>query len=434
MITSTTKAYIAGLVATIVCAATLLAPIRALAQGATPATPAIYLVQFRPTTSEAERTAWLTDAGAVLVDWMPQISVAKVQLDPNRMRASTADMTAVSFIENDAAVTGQHEVADAAFLEKDKGYGQRLVDVLPAWNVTSGISTTIVAVVDTGINITHTEFAGRLVAGYDFVNQDNDPTDDHGHGTHIAGTIAAGLDGIGTVGMCPHCSVMPVKVLNEKNAGMWSVVAKGILFAVDHGARVINLSLGAAVSSATLESAVEYARNNNVVVVAAAGNSASDRPFYPAAIPYVIAVSATNSNDQQWPLSNYGDYIDVVAPGHLIYGTYHDLSGTNGYAFMSGTSMAAPFVSGLAALVVSRQPGMTGDEIAAMIADHADDLGDPGKDVYFGSGRINAYATMVAANDNVKPAPDDTSGTIENPIDDPAVTHNIFLAMVTVAN
>ena len=148
----------------------------------------------------------------------------------------------------------------------------------------------------------------------------------------------------------------------------------------------------------------------------------------------MIAVSATNSSDQRWPLSNYGDYIDVAAPGHFIYSTYHDLSGTNGYASMSGTSMAAPFVSGLAALVVSRQPGLTGDEVAAMIANRADDIGDPGKDVYFGSGRINTYATLVAANDNVKPPPDGTTGTIANPIDDPLVTHNIFLAMVTVAN
>jgi thermitase len=442
MITTTKNAHILRFVAIMVIAVALFAPIPAQAQSATDTAPITYLVQFRPSVTDAERAAWMTNNGAIEIDWMSQISVAKIQLDPNRMSASATDMTAVSFIETDAIVTGEHDVTDPGFLDTDQGYGERLVKLLPAWNVTTGISTTIVAVIDTGINAAHPEFAGRLVPGYDFVNQDDDPTDDNGHGTHVAGIIGAGLDGVGTAGMCPQCRIMAVKVLNNKNAGMWSLVAKGILFAVDHGARVINLSLGAAVSSSTLESAVEYAHTNNVVVIAAAGNNNSDMPFYPAAIPYVIAVSATDRTDQRWPLSNFGDYIDVAAPGHQVYSTYHDMVTTNGYAFMSGTSMAAPFVSGLAGLVISRRPELSGEDVVALITNHADDLGDAGKDVYYGNGRINAFATMVAANDNVEPEPDGTSSPVDEPVDDPVdepvdepvVSFNLYLAMVTVSN
>ena len=208
---------------------------------------------------------------------------------------------------------------------------------------------------DTGINAAHPEFAGRLVAGYDFINQDNDPADDHGHGTHVAGIIGAGLDGVGTVGMCPQCRIMPVKVLNDKNAGMWSTVAKGILFAVDNGARCHQPEPGCSGQLRNLESAVEYAHSKNVVVVAAAGNSNSDRALLPGRHPLRASPSsATNSQDGRWQLSNYGAHIDVAAPGQQIYSSYNNLTTNNGYALMSGTSMAAPFVSGLAALVLSR--------------------------------------------------------------------------------
>jgi len=427
MITTTKNVRIPRLLAVIVIAAALFAPLPAQAQAVPVADPATYLIQFHPTVTEAERAAWIINAGAVEVDWMDQINVAEVKFEanPSAIAASAADMTVVSFIEADAVVTGDHTIADPAFLDPIQGYGLLIVKAAAAWNVTAGISTTIVAVVDSGINPTHPEFAGRLVPGYDYVNGDDDPTDDHGHGTHVAGTIAAGIDGVGTVGMCPQCSLMAVKVLNQNNAGTWGLVAKGILFAVDHGARVINLSLGAAVSSPTLESAVAYAEENNVVVVAAAGNSNSNLPFYPAAIPTVIAVSATNKADERWALSNFGDYIDVAAPGDGVYSTYHNFVTTGGYAYMTGTSMASPFVSGLAGLVISRKPDMAAADVAALITGNADDLGTAGKDAYFGYGRINAYRTMVAANDGVEPPPDDP---------DPYGfgLKNLFLALITV--
>lgn len=389
-----------------------------------------YLVQFTPTSTEAERAAWLAANGAVLVDWMPQIGVAKIERPAGFLSASS-DMSAVTFIENDVVVTGQHVVNDPGFNDSQKGYGQTITNVKPAWNVTSGSTSVIVAVLDTGINAAHPEFAGRLVEGYDFVNGDADPADDNGHGTHVAGIVAAGLEGTGTVGMCPDCRIMAVKVLNQNSGGKWSTVSQGILFAVDHGARVINLSLGAEVSSQTLQSAIEYAYRKNVVVVAAAGNNNRGNAFYPAAIPSVIAVAATNSSDSRWESSNFGEYIDVAAPGHMIYNAFKD-----DYATLSGTSMAAPFVSGLAGLVVSRQPHLTPDEVASLIAGNAQDLGDAGKDIYFGAGRIDAYRTLVAANENVEPAADEPAPASEPaPADEPAPvdgnSSSLYLVLVT---
>ena len=173
---------------------------------------------------------------------------------------------------------------------------------------------------------------------------------------------------------------MPVKVLNQRNGGTWGTVSKGILFAVDNGADVINLSLGATITSTTLISSVQYALDKGVVIVAAAGNMASSSPFYPAAVPGVIGVSGTDSQDQYWPVSNYGDYIDVSAPAVNIYSSYYDLVNTSGYAYMSGTSMASPFVSGLVGLILSRRPELTVDEVTDLLAKTAKDLGDPGRD------------------------------------------------------
>lgn len=365
---------------------------------------AAYLVQFQPNVSAAERAAWLASQNLELVSWLPQINVAEVRgRVGNSAELFTADAGPVTYIEADASVSGELVVSDPAYNNPDQGYAQRKLGLAASWDVTEGTADVVIAILDTGINPAHPELAGRLVAGYDFVNNDADPMDDFGHGTHVAGIVAAELNGASIVGVCPKCKLMPVKVLNEKNGGKWSYVVQGILYAVDNGARVINLSLGAGVSSATLESAIKYAQDHNVVVVAAAGNGGSETVFYPAALPYVIAVGATDRNDVRWSLSNYGDFVDVVAPGVNIYSAYHDLGNTTGYAYMTGTSMATPFVSGLAGLVLSRKPELTGAEVAEMITGHVVDLGATGKDKEYGHGRIDVYATMVAANDGVEP-------------------------------
>lgn len=391
------------------------------------ANPATYLVQFQPDLPEAERNAWLASQGVELVSWLPQIGVAEVRTAGGgemNLLAGAADGPVV-YIEADAAVSGERIITDPAYNNPDQGYAQKKLGLSAAWDVTEGDASIVIAIVDTGINLTHSEFKDRLVAGYDFVNSDADPNDDHGHGTHIAGITAAAIDGAGTAGICPLCKLMPVKVLNSRNGGTWSLVAKGILYAVDNGARVINLSLGASVSSATLESAIAYAKEHEVVIVAASGNLGSEMAFYPAAAPYVIAVSGTDRNDVRWALSNYGDYIDVAAPAVSIYSAYYDLATSTGYAYMTGTSMATPFVSGLAALVLSRQPDLTGAEVTQMITDNAVDLGPCGKDKEYGYGRIDIYATLLAANDGV--VPQDPPGGSETLV-------KLFLPAVQTAN
>jgi thermitase len=374
-----------------------------------------YLIQFQPGASQPQRDAWLAKTHAELVAWVPQIGVAEVRFTRGvPLAAAAADMESIAYMEPDVAVSGDVIISDPAFLDTNKGYGQHLLEVASAWNVTKGSDDTVIAIVDSGINPKHLEFAGRIVEGYDFINNDDDPTDDHGHGTHVAGIAAAGLNGTGTVGVCPGCKLMPIKVLNQRNGGTWGTVSKGILFAVDHGADVINLSLGATITSTTLISSVQYALNHNVVVVAAAGNMSSNTPFYPAAVPGVIGVSGTDSHDEYWQISNYGDYIDVSAPSVNIYSSYYDLVNTSGYAYMSGTSMASPFVTGLAGLILSRRPELTIAEVTDLITQTAKDLGDPGRDPLYGYGRIDAYRALVAVNDGIDPTlqdPADGDGT-----------------------
>jgi subtilisin family serine protease len=202
--------------------------------------------------------------------------------------------------------------------------------------------------------------------------------------------------------------LLPVKVLDSGNKGTWGSVAAGIYYAVDQGARVINLSLGATISSRTLEDAISYAEAHDVLVVASAGNAASTTPYYPAALPYVVAVGATNDSDEQWPLSNEGDHLDLSAPGYRIYSTYYNLEQNGGYTLMSGTSMAAPFVAGLVGLLASSNPTWSGAEIYDTMTATADDLGEPDKDPVYGYGRVNVYQALAAATNNTEPT--DPSG------------------------
>jgi subtilisin family serine protease len=364
------------------------------------ATPTV-LVQFDAGTSIDARNAVVAAMGGELVAWMPQIQVAEVRLsgtDGVAVAAVTVPGDAgVRFAELDAEVSGAYLPSDPAFANADMVYGLAQIDAPGAWDYTRGSADVVVAVVDSGIKADHPEFAGRLTAGYDIVGGDEQADDDTGHGTHIAGIIAAAMDnGQGATGVCPGCRLMPVKVLGEDNLGTWSDLAQGILYAVDHGADVVNLSLGGSVASKTLAAAVGYAQAHDVLVVAAAGNYGDDLPYYPAALDGVVGVGATTAQDTRWQNSNVGAAVDVVAPGDLIFSAYPTLDNIfGGYMYLSGTSMATPHVSGLAGLALSLDSSLTAVELAEVLAQGADDLGAPGRDAEFGAGRINAAKTLT---------------------------------------
>jgi len=389
----------------------------------------VFLIRFQPETTSAEQSAVLATLDVRMVRWLPQANVVQVTPNHNDAVIASAALDAVApyvaYVEADGVVTGDLVPNDTAFAVTSQVYGQNIVDAPQAWDLSIGVTNTVIAILDSGVNRQHPEFAGRVLPGYDFINDDDDPADDHGHGTHVTGIAAAALNnGQGGAGICPQCMILPVKVLDSGNKGTWGSVAAGIYYAVDQGARVINLSLGATVSSRTLEDAISYAEAQDVLVVASAGNAASTTPYYPAAIPYVIAVGATTDSDVQWALSNMGDHLDLTAPGYRIYSTYFDLE-QGGYALMSGTSMASPFVTGLVGLLASFAPALTGAEVYDIMTAAADDLGEPGKDAIYGYGRVNVYQALVAANGGDEPPSGD------NPPEDPDLpAQAIYLPLV----
>jgi len=301
----------------------------------------------------------------------------------------------VSYVERNAIVKAVYVPSDAYW---GSLWGMRNIKADQAWDIHKGLSTVVVAVVDTGVEYTHPDLAAHYMAGgYDWVNTDKDPLDDNGHGTHCAGVAAAVMDnGIGVVGVA-QVSVMAEKVLDSTGSGTMADVANGITHAADNGAKVISLSLGAYFPSITLQNACQYAWNRGCILVAAAGNDFTYMPFYPAAYDTVIAVAATNIRDSSASYSNFGDWIELSAPGgdgsytnEWILSTYKG----GGYAWGKGTSMAAPHVSGLAALVWSYKPSLINQELRTHLYNTADDLGYAGKDIYFGYGRINAYRAL----------------------------------------
>jgi thermitase len=274
-----------------------------------------------------------------------------------------------------------------------------------AWNTTGGDSSVLVAVADTGIDYNHPDLAANYVPlGYDWVNNDPDPMDDFGHGTHVAGIIAAAINNsVGIAGLA-QVRIMAEKVMDVSGSGHLSDIARGIVHAVDKGARIINLSLGGPFNSNLLHEAVKYAYDHGVLVIAAAGNEATDVKSYPAAYNEVVAVSATDASDNPARFTNYGDWVDVAAPGVKILSTmptYHVSLNDQGYAmnydFLSGTSMASPHAAGVAALIWSRFPNMTRDQVRAQLQYSAEDLGQPSFDVYYGFGRVNARKAVERA-------------------------------------
>ena len=302
-------------------------------------------------------------------------------------------------------------------------WGLRKTQVDRAWDVQRGSASVVVAIIDTGVDPSHPDLQGQLVAGPRYVSSpdascpvDATNRDDNGHGTHVAGIVgAAGDNGIGVAGVAFGVRVMPIKALDCTGSGFLSDIARATTYAADNGARIVNVSLGASDQSAALQSAVTYALSKNVVIVAAAGNCGSESGTtrcpslnsidYPAAYPGVLAVGATDMNDQPAPFSTAASYIAVAAPGVGILSTFptyrvqlnNDGFPTTGYAVLRGTSQAAPFVSGIAALLLSKDPSLTPDKIGQRLRTTADDVGLPGFDTKTGAGRVNAYRAITGA-------------------------------------
>lgn len=307
------------------------------------------------------------------------------------------------------------------------------IEMPAAWEFTLGRPEVVIAVLDTGVDTAHPDLADAIwtnpgeipgngidddangfvddVHGWDFASGDNDVSDDHGHGTHVAGIAAARTNnGIGVAGVAGRATIMPVDVF-AGGIGAYEDLIRAIVYAADNGAHIINMSLGATSYSRGEEIAVNYAWERGVVIVAAAGNTCTNTNYgappclsnhYPAAHANVIAVAATSANDVLASFSTRGAFVDVAAPGVGIYSTFPG----GVYGSLSGTSMAAPHVSGLAALVLARNPYLTPAEVRQKIELAATDLGPQGPDIFFGHGRINARRTLEMTELDTRPFPE----------------------------
>ena len=313
-------------------------------------------------------------------------------------------------------------LAEADFEPNDPAYdtnqyGPQIIDAPGAWDTTLGSASIVVAVCDTGINHNHEDFQeGAIwinedeipdngidddgngyiddVNGWDTLNDDKTNTDGGGHGSHVAGTVGARLNNaIGMAGMA-NVTLMPIQVFSAGGGGSYEAIAEAVFYATDNGAKVINYSGGGNASNGLLAEAAVYAWDNDVTFVAAAGNGNSPAPHYPAYYPTVLAISGTDSNDNRYTSSNYGEWIDVAAPGVGVYSCWWN--GAQAYNSITGTSMSTPHVAGLVALMYTKNPFLGVQEVRDLLRDNAVDLGEEGFDIFFGYGRIDAAATMDA--------------------------------------
>ncbi len=347
----------------------------------------------------------------VIKNWnAPQPSTTRTRTPTGAPTATRTPTSASSRVPNDPYYA-------------DYQWNLRKVRLPQAWGISVGSSDPLVAVVDTGIDNGHPDLAGKVVGGYDFIHGNATIMDDNGHGTHVAGLIAAATNnGLGVAGVAWNAQLLAIKVLDNTGVGPVSTIANGIIWAADHDARIINMSLGTTTSNMALQAAITHAASADAVLVASAGNQYADgNPvIYPAAYANVIAVGATGDTDEHAGYSETGSYLDLVAPGgnpvnnadtnrlHWIYSTYwRSAPGggapTTGYMALAGTSQAAPHVAGLAALILSVQPGLTATQVETIMRSTAVDLGGAGRDDVFGYGRIDALPALQTAVSSARP-------------------------------
>jgi type VII secretion-associated serine protease mycosin len=337
----------------------------------------------------------------------------------------------------------------------DEQWSLSLIEAGCAWQFSTGRSEVTVAVIDSGVDLNHPDLVDRLRSdGYDFVADDADPTDENGHGTNVAGVVAATFNNAeGITGLAPNVSILPIRVMNARGKGSDGDIARGVRYAADQGAQVINLSLGATLTiaadteSEVVKSAIRYAQEKGALVVVAAGNDFAQLPnAIVGDLPGVLVVAATDNRDRLAPFSNYGEWIGITAPGVRILSTMPtyevfltsdrvpaDERFNQNYDYMSGTSQATPLVSALAALLFSARPDWSADQVAQALRETAVNVEERNRSRLrgkLGSGRIDACRALESTgqaavaptaapdapvNPDASPAPVPTRRPIELP-------------------
>jgi subtilisin family serine protease len=350
---------------------------------------------------DAHLGAFLDDVvgGSVtLVDTLPELRAAVLGVPAGQ----EADWIVALSTDPRILVAERNALLKALMVPDDPIYrefqwGLRKIGMEPVWDVTTGSPNAVVAVLDTGVDEAHPDLEPNVLDGYDFVNDDPDAWDDSSHGTHVAGVIAAlGNNGEGTAGMAWRSKILPIKVLDSKGLGPDAAVSKGIIYAVENKAKVINLSSGTPYQSRLLDEAVRFAERRGVLVVAAAGNSGDkgNEVIYPAAYPTVMAVGATDEKDGAPPFSQRQPYVAIAAPGVDVPGPAWRDAGNGPYILHTGTSAAAPHVSGLASLLLSLKPDLTPPQLREFITSTADEVIPRSGGSFLGAGRINAFKAV----------------------------------------
>ncbi|PKL80387.1 MAG: hypothetical protein CVV25_04460 [Ignavibacteriae bacterium HGW-Ignavibacteriae-4] len=391
-----------------------------------------YLIRFNQT----------QDIG-LLVDTYMQTGLFEY-VEPNYIGSGSGGMGSLETFPNDPLFSRQYGLYNDGSFSLSPALTDADTDMELAWDIETGDSTIVVAILDAGLRFKHPEFNGRIwqnkaeiangidddqngyiddIYGWNFSYNNNDPTDDHGHGTNVTGIIGANANNsIGYAGVDWHCKLMVGKILNSSNSGSYTWFAEGVYYAVDNGANVINMSVGGSGQSITFRDAIKYAYDHGVVVVACMMNENNDVTYYPAGYETTIAVGSTDANDQRsspffWSKTSgscFGQHIDVVAPGNYIYGLSYS-SDVNYNTYWGGTSQATPLVSGICALLFAQNPNRSPDEIRTIIRNSSEDQvgrsfeDTPGFDIYHGYGRVNAFNALKYSISSVEDYIDESS-------------------------
>lgn len=348
------------------------------------------IVIFKTGVSNEKRAKIVKIHGGEKVQELGLVNGQSIML-PVGKAAALAAMPEVLRVEDDVLVTTQVKPGTSAIPPAEAvPWGIKQINADQCWSNNTGDSVKV-AVVDTGISTGHPDLAANLKGGASFVSYTTNYNDDNGHGSHVAGIIAALDNEIGVVGVGPKIDLYAVKVLDRKGSGTISGIIKGLEWCVNNNVQVVNMSLGSSIYSQALADAVINVNNAGIVQVAAAGNSGGEI-IYPAALPEVIAVGATADSDNNLAyFSCIGPQLDLVAPGVSIKSSYKGTA----YATMSGTSMASPHVAGVAALVIQSGKAILPAEVQTILESTATNLGgDSGKDIYFGSGLVDAVKAI----------------------------------------